>query len=168
VALNEKLNGLNLKVAQLQTALDSTMSMNSSQSKTIQDQIATLHTAYYLVGRSKELKDAKIIDRKGGLLGIGKTSKLSENFDRTKFTKIDYTQTLSIPVNSKSVRMITNHPPDSYRMERDAKDKNLVTTLVIDNPDRFWSVSKFLVIEGTPVKNDNTMSSGQNDAGNKN
>jgi hypothetical protein len=167
-ALNDKLNNLNLKVAQLQTALDSTSMLSSNQSKTIQDQTATIHTAYYLVGRSKELRDSKIIDRKGGLLGIGKTSTLNQNFDRSKFTKIDYTQTLTIPVDSKSVRMVTNHPPDSYRMERDPSDKNIVTSLVIDNPDRFWSVSKFLVIEGNPVKNDKTVSSGENKSGNKN
>lgn len=151
-ALNEKLNALNLKVTQLQTALDSSMTMNSSQSQTIQENLAALHTAYYLVASSRDLKEAKIIDRKGGLLGIGKTSKLSENFDRNKFTKIDYTATSSIPVNSKQVRLITNHPPDAYQMERDAKDKDVVTSIVVTNAERFWSVSKFLVIEGNPQK----------------
>jgi hypothetical protein len=167
-ALNEKLNSLNLRVAQLQTALDSTSMVSGNQSKTIQEQTATIHTAYYLVGKSKELKASKIIDRKGGLLGIGKTSRLNENFDRSKFTKIDYTQTLTIPVNSKQVRLVTNHPPDSYRMERDASNKDIVTSLVIDNPDRFWSVSKFLVIEGNPVKTDKTVSSGQSKSVNAN
>jgi septal ring factor EnvC (AmiA/AmiB activator) len=151
-ALNDKLNALNLKVTQLQTALDSSTTMNANQSKTIQENLAALHTAYYLVASSKSLKEAQIIDRKGGLLGIGKTSKLSENFDRGKFTKIDYTETANIPVNSTQVRMITNHPPDAYKMERDAKDKDIVTNIVVTNPERFWSVSKFLVVEGNPVK----------------
>lgn len=151
-ALNQKLNELNLKVNQLQTALDSANALSQSQSKTIAENLAAMHTAYYLVGRSKELREAKVIDRTGGLLGIGKTSRLNEDFDQSKFTRINYTETTTIPVNAKQTRMVTNHPPDSYKMNRSADDRNLITSLVITDPERFWSVSKFLVIEGNPAR----------------
>jgi peptidoglycan hydrolase CwlO-like protein len=151
-ALNEKLAALNAQVAQLQTSIDTLTSQGNSKSQRIAEQVATIHTAYYLIGRTKDLKEAKVIDKKGGLLGLGRTSQLNENFNRSKFTKIDYTQTTSIPVNSDHYRMVTNHPPDSYKLEKDAKKKNVVRTLVITDPEKFWSVSKYLVIEGTPVE----------------
>jgi hypothetical protein len=106
-----------------------------------------MHTAYYIVGRTKELKESKLIDRKGGLLGLGKTSRLSANVDNTKFTRIDYTQVSNIPVNSTKVKVITSHPSDSYKLEKDAKNKSLVKNLVITNPEKFWATSKYLVIE---------------------
>jgi DNA repair exonuclease SbcCD ATPase subunit len=152
-ALNEKLNALNAQVAQLQTSVDTLTALSNRRGKTIEENTATMHTAYYVVGRSKELREAKLIDRKGGLLGMGKTSQLSSNIDNSKFTKIDYTQTTSIPINSDNVKIVTTHPTDSYKMETDTKKKGIVRTLVITNPEKFWSASKYLVIEGNPVKN---------------
>jgi hypothetical protein len=79
------------------------------------------------------------------LLGIGKTEQLSANFDNSKFTKIDYTQTTTIAVNS-AMKIVTTHPTDSYTLEKDATDKNKVTNIVITNPEKFWSASKYLVV----------------------
>jgi chromosome segregation ATPase len=148
MALNEKLASLNVQVAQLQTSLDTLTAKNSRDGKTIADNTMALHTAYYVVGRAKDLKDSKVIDRKGGLLGIGKTSQLSSNFDNSKFTKIDYTQTTEIMLNSDNVKIVTTHPADSYTFERDPKKKSFIKSLKISNPERFWSASKYLVIEG--------------------
>jgi len=145
VALNEKLNTLNAQVVQLQTSLTAVTDESSAKSQTIAEETKTLHTAYYVVGKSNDLKDAKIIDRKGGLLGIGRTSQLSGDFDNSKFTRIDYTQMGSIPVNSE-MKMITSHPSDSYTLDKDAKDKDMVKNIVITNPEKFWSASKYLVV----------------------
>jgi DNA repair exonuclease SbcCD ATPase subunit len=144
-ALNEKLNSLNAEVAQLQTSVTTLTEESHAKSLTIAEDTKALHTAYYVVGKSGELQDAKIIDRKGGLLGIGKTSKLTADFDNTKFTRIDYTQIGSIAVNSE-MKMITSHPSDSYTLDKDARDKNKVKNIVISNPEKFWSTSKYLVV----------------------
>lgn len=149
--LNDKLIALNVQVTQLQSSIDTLNTINESKSQTIAENTAALHTAYYVIGKSKDLAEAKIIDKKGGLLGIGKTSKLNENFDKNKFTKIDYTKTTTIAVNSDNVKMVTTHPTDSYTLEKDSKDKDVVTNLVITNPEKFWSVTKYLVIVGSPV-----------------
>lgn len=143
--LNTKLNSLNAQVATLETSVDTLTLRNGVQSQTIADETMALHTAYYVIGKSNELQDAKIIDRKGGLLGIGRTSKLSGDFDNSKFTRIDYTQTSSIPVNS-DMKIITSHPSSSYTLVKDDKDKDLVKNILITNPEMFWSASKYLVI----------------------
>ena len=99
-----------------------------------------------MIGKTKELQEANLINKAGGLLGIGRTPKLSESFDKEKFTRIDYTQISSIPVNSDGVKIITIHPADSYILDKDTKDKNLVKSIVITNAEKFWSASKYLVI----------------------
>lgn len=141
--LNDKLNALNAQVAQLQTTVDTLNMQNAANMQTIADRTNELHKAYYIVGRSKDLEKANLIDKKGGLLGIGKTAKLSDNLDNSMFTKIDYTQTTTIPINSKDMKMVTSHPSDSYTVNKDGKTN---TTLTITNPDKFWSASKYLVI----------------------
>lgn len=141
--LNERLNALNAQVAQLQTSVDTLSAQNMAQTQTINEKTEQLHTAYYTVGHSKDLQKANLIDKKGGLLGIGRTSKLSENVDNSMFTKIDYIQTTSIPVNSKDAKLITTHPTDSYTWD---KTEKMINSLMITDPEKFWSASKYLVI----------------------
>jgi septal ring factor EnvC (AmiA/AmiB activator) len=143
--LNSKLTTLNTQVAQLQTTVDTLGSLTSKQTQTISDQTTAMHTAYYIVGSSKQLQASKVINRTGGVLGIGKTSTLNDRVDNSKFTKIDYTQTLNIPVNSEA-KIVTTHPSDSYKLEKDTKNKNKIVDLKITNPDKFWSTSKYLVV----------------------
>lgn len=141
--LNEKLNSANTQMAQLQTSIDTLSSTSASQSKIIADQIASIHTAYYLVGKSKEMEQKKIINKTGGVLGMGKTPKLNSDIDNNNFTRIDYTQVLNIPINSKKAKVITTHPTDSYMLE---KENGEYTNLRIIQPDKFWSTSKYLAV----------------------
>ncbi len=143
--LNTKLAALNTQVAQLQTNVDTLNVVSTSQSQTISDQTTAMHTAYYVVGNTKQLQESNVIDKTGGLLGVGKTARLSSKADNSKFTRIDYTQTMSIPVNSKG-KIITTHPADSYTLEKDVKNKNKIVDLKITNPEKFWSASKYLVV----------------------
>lgn len=142
-ALNVKLNGLNREVMQLQTSIGFLNAQNAAQAETIAQERNELHKAFYIVGTSKDLEKENIIDKKGGLLGIGKTSELKDDFNAKKFTQIDYTQLNSIPVNSKKVDIITSHPTNSYRLE---KENGIIKDIVITNSEAFWNTSKYLVI----------------------
>jgi uncharacterized coiled-coil protein SlyX len=145
-SLNEQLAALHTEMAQLRTSMDTLNKQNLAQSETISSKTAELHTAYYIVGGSKDLAEAKLIDKKGGLLGIGKTLKINENADNSKFTKIDYTKTNTIDVFGDHVKIVTSHPSDSYTLETDEKDKKMVRNLVINDPEKFWSMSKYLIV----------------------
>jgi len=57
--------------------------------------------------------------------------------------KIDARNTKSIPLYSSHAKILTNHPKSSYTLEK--QNGNFV--LLIVNPNEFWSVSKYLVIE---------------------
>lgn len=141
--LNDKINSLNLNVAQLQVCIDSLYIELNEQAQTIAETGVELRTAYYVVGESKDLVKAGLIDKEGGLLGMGRTAKLSDNLDNSKFTQIDYTQTTSITVNGKNAKIITSHPDDSYTMNKTGK---VIDNITITNPEKFWSASKYLVI----------------------
>ena len=141
--LNAHLNVLNAQVSILQTYVDTLSTVNMAQMQTINSKTKELHTAYYIVGTSKELEKANLIDKKGGLLGMGRTAQLSENLDRNMFVQIDYTETTSIPINSKSIKIVTTHPADSYSSDKTDK---MVNGITITNPEKFWSASKYLVV----------------------
>jgi len=142
-ALNEKLNALNGEVEKLHTSIDTLLLQNSMKTQTITSKTTELHTAYYVVGKSKDLQNAKLIDKKGGLLGIGSTTKLNSNLDHDKFTSIDFTQITRIAINSLYAKIVSTHPADSYTLER---NKKIITNLLITSPEKFWSISKYLVI----------------------
>lgn len=149
-SLNEKVANLNIKVetlndqvGELNNTVAALNTSNQDQEKTIKDKTEALNTAYYVIGTTQELKEKQVITRQGGLLGIGRTSKLNQQFDANKFTKIDITKTTSIPVSSKKIILVTSHPEGSYQIER---DENMANAITILNPIEFWKASKFLVI----------------------
>jgi len=141
--LNSKLNSMNIKVFQLQTSVSLLNAQNEAQAAIIEKNKEALHRAFYIVGTSKDLQSEKIIDKKGGLLGMGRTQELSNDFDGNKFIKVDYTLLNNIPVNCKKIQIITTHPTESYKI---VKENGQVKDIVITNADEFWKASKYLVI----------------------
>jgi len=133
--LREQLERMNLELSQL--AINYEESEKTSAEKTSQ-----LNTAFYAFGTSKELQTQGVITKEGGLIGIGKTAQLSKDFNKKYFTKIDVTETTTIPIAAKKAKILTNHPTSSYKLEGVGK----VDKLVITNPDEFWSNSKYLVV----------------------
>ncbi|MEO6303972.1 MAG: hypothetical protein ABIP51_12450, partial [Bacteroidia bacterium] len=142
-ALNKRLTDLDAQVAQLKTSVDTLSQQGVSKTQVINEKTMALHTAYYKVDDAKQLRKEKLIERKGGILGVGRTSQLNRDLDKSKFTQIDYTQTTTIPVNSKDFKLITPHPSDSYKLDKTDK---LVNCILITNPEKFWSESKYLVV----------------------
>jgi len=142
--LNSELSKLSTQVAQLQTSVDTLTSQNSMQGQTIEQQTHSLHTAYYVVGYPKDLEKRNILNSKGGVLGLGSVQKMKGDVDNSQFKEIDYTQTLDIPIDNKDVKIVTSHPTDTYTLKKDSKGK--VTNINITNPEKFWSISKYLVV----------------------
>lgn len=105
--------------------------------------IEKLNTAYYVVGTFKSLHFNSIVDMKGGFLGIGKNQMLKQDFKSDAFTKINITRDTSIILNCKEAKIITNHPSDSYVFE---KENDTIRTMNINDFDKFWGASKYLVI----------------------
>lgn len=124
----EQINALNTSVNDLNQK-------NEEKARTVAAQDKELNTAYYVFGTKKELREQRIL-KSGDVLK-------SNDFNKDYFTRIDLRVTKQIRLYSKSAKLMTNHPTGSYTLEKDAQNQYV---LRINNPQEFWSVSKYLVI----------------------
>jgi hypothetical protein len=135
---------MNAKVETLNLTVDTLTAQGNEKSRLIDTQTAALHKAYYTTGTSKELVGKQVISKEGGFLGLGKSKELKDDFNTSAFTPIDITKMEKIEISAKDAELITNHPSDSYKIER--TDKKEVKDLLITDPEKFWSSSKYLVV----------------------
>jgi len=143
--LKQQLIKLNFSIETLNARIDTLVDEKIKLNLKLAEQEDELNTAWYAIGTRKELVDNKVIDRTGGLLGIGKSSKLKPEFNRNYFIKVNIQSCFKINLYVKKAKLITPHPEKSYQLVRDAN--NRISYLTITNPEEFWSASKFLVIE---------------------
>jgi len=147
-SLQDELDQKNIKITELSSTVDAQgkniteqQSAIEQQKSTIKGQDASINTVWYCVATSKKLKEAKVISA-GGLFKSRKV--LSTDFDNSIFTQIDLRNVSSIPTNSKSVKILSLHPQNSYKLVP-GDDKKV--SIEILNPSKFWSVSKYLVVQ---------------------
>lgn len=141
--LNVQLERAYSQVDFLQVAVEMLVLQNMEQGMVIDSIANKLHTAYYIVAEMDDLKKLNIVDKRGGFLGMGKTAIPGNSPDLQLFIKIDYLNVTSIPVNSKNIKIISTHPTDSYSLDKIDK---VVNSIMISDPEKFWSQSKYLII----------------------
>jgi flagellar biosynthesis chaperone FliJ len=141
--LNEQLATLNKQVETLDGKVANLTEKDSVNTNIIDNQVKKLNTAYVAVGDYKKLNEKKVVTKEGGFLGLGKEEKLSAQFNKEAFSKVDITQLSNIPLNTKEAKLVTVHPEGSYTL-KEQNDK--VSELVITDPNEFWSASKYLVV----------------------
>ena len=124
-ALREELDKKDIHIAELD---EKVASLNSDVSN------------WFVFGTKKELMEQKVLS-KDGL--FSKTKILNKDFNKDYFTKIDIRIDKEIKLYSKSAEIMTSHPVGSYTLQRDA---NKQFVLRINDPEAFWSTSKYLVV----------------------
>lgn len=125
----EQIEALNTNVKELSTA-------NEEKAKVVASQDKQLNTAWFVFGTKSELKEQNILNKKEVLK--------DGNFNKNYFTEIDIRTQKEIKLYSKSATLLTSHPSGSYTLAKDAKSQYV---LKINNPNTFWSVSRYLVIQ---------------------
>lgn len=130
--LNKDIDSLNIEVANV------TQEKEIAQEETV-NLVNELNVCYYAIGTKGELKDAKIIET--GFLK--KTKIMKGDFEQGYFTISDKRTLTSIPTHSKKVKVLTNQPVSSYEIVEDNGTK-IINVL---DPDKFWSLSNYLVIQ---------------------
>jgi len=130
--LNEKVGSMEITIAERDSKID--------------QQTSEMNKAYVVSGTYKDLKEKGLLTKEGGVLGLGKKESLQENsLDDNLFTQIDITRTLTIPVNSKDAKLVTEHPASSYEMIKDDNEK--IAYIEIKDPASFWKISKYAIVE---------------------
>lgn len=99
-----------------------------------------LHSGWYIIGTRQELKSKGLMYKKG----FFDNRTVDEDFDKNEFKKINIHELKEIILEARRADIVTTHPAESYYI---AGIKKKVNKLVISNPELFWSVSKFLIIE---------------------
>lgn len=125
----------NQNITNLNNQVDEQKAENSRKEETIASQDKAMHTAFYVFGTKSELKEQ-------GILVSGKV--LQGNYNKKYFTQIDIRTLKEIKLYSKSAEFLTSHPSGSYTLQKDMSNQYV---LKITDPQRFWSSSKYLVIQ---------------------
>ncbi|MDR0795029.1 MAG: hypothetical protein LBE79_03115, partial [Tannerella sp.] len=139
--LQQDLAKKDIRIRELDEQLENITITASAQAKTISIQDKEMHMAYYCFGTKKELQEQEILSR-GGL--FAKTKVLQGNFNRDYFLTVDTRANTEVQLFSRKAKIHSNHPEKSYVF---FKDVNGNLTLSIIEPELFWSLSKYLVIE---------------------
>ena len=140
-SLQAELVQKNIKIDELTTTVNEQQNVMDQQKSTIKGQDTDINTVWYCVASSKQLKDANIVTN-GGLFSAQKV--MDKEFDKKIFTQVDLRSISSIVTNSKNVKILSSHPQSSYNLVT-GTDKNI--TIKITNSSKFWSVSKYLVVQ---------------------
>ncbi len=139
-ALREELDRKDIHIAELDEKVANLEEDNTKKDETISAQDKAINSAWFVFGTKDELKSQNILS-KDGL--FSKTKVLSKDFNKDYFTKIDIRIDKEIKLYSKSAQIMTSHPAGSYTLQPDA---NKQYVLRINNPEAFWSTSKYLVV----------------------
>jgi len=143
--LKASLDNKNFEIGQLSekvVALNDTLTIKEER---ISTQIDKLHQAFLISGTYKDLKEKGLLSKEGGFIGLGRKESLLEDFSDSLFQEIDITETTTIPVNSKNAKLVTEHPSGSYELVKE--NEKLISYISIKNPEEFWKISKYAVVE---------------------
>ena len=92
--------------------------------------------------------DVSLVPKTALTVGVGtvlSSKKVMEGeYNKDYFTTADMRKLRDIPFDSKKAKLLTKHPEGTYEMQ---KDNEGYITLVITNPESFWSLSRYLVVE---------------------
>lgn len=133
---NIRIQELDAAVSDLSAAKETLTAENEAKAKTVAEQEKSLNAAWFVFGTKSELKAQKIL-LSGDVLK-------SADFNKDYFTQIDIRTTKEIKLYSKRAELLTTHPAGSYELVKDDKGQLI---LKITNPNEFWSVSRYLVIQ---------------------
>lgn len=130
-----RITDLSIEITALRTHQDSLLSEMAS----LEDDG---HTAWFAYGNHKEMKENEVTIRKGGVFGLGGKEILMDDFNRDYFAQIDTRKTTEIPLFCSKASLASTHPSESFRWNEGEQ----IESLLITDPDLFWSTSKYLAI----------------------
>lgn len=142
IVLKEDVRKLNVDISSLNEKIAAVETESQQKTQTIDTQTAALNKAYYAFGTVKELRENGILEKSGGVLGMGRTPVVKKDFNRDYFTEIDIRSFDYLRLMAKKAKLISVHPEGSYHFT----GKKLADTLFVDNSSEFWKASKYLIV----------------------
>ncbi|HEY5062317.1 MAG TPA: hypothetical protein VII52_12325, partial [Gemmatimonadaceae bacterium] len=145
----------NAQIAVLHSTVDTVTKDNArltGETTALIDTVSTLtaekNAAYYVIGTKDELvKQGVLVEegRKRFLVLGGRTVAPARELDTAKFTRIDRLRDRTIRFPAGDYTIFTRQSP-SFASPFSVKDGKFSGGLRIEQPERFWEPSKFLII----------------------
>jgi phage shock protein A len=145
----------NTQIASLNSKVDTVTKDNvrlSGEKTALLDTVGTLtsekNTAYYVIGTKDELVKQGVLVEEGHkrfVLVGGRTVAPARELDPAKFTKIDRVRDRTITFPAGEYTIFTRQSP-AFASPFAAKDGKFSGGLRVDQPERFWEPSNFLII----------------------
>jgi peptidoglycan hydrolase CwlO-like protein len=140
--LSRDIGRLNSDIAQLAGEVISIRQDAQYKAQVIEQQTEAINKVYYAMGSVKELTHNEVLEKSGGVLGMGRTLKIRKDFNREYFTPSDMRELTYLPLHAKKARLISVHPMGSYRIS----GTKSADTLYIEDSREFWKASKYLLL----------------------
>ncbi|HET9425239.1 MAG TPA: hypothetical protein VFO55_07710 [Gemmatimonadaceae bacterium] len=142
VALSSKIDTVtqdNVRLAGERAALSDTVSRLTTERNTV----------YYVTGTRDELVRKGVLVEEGSrpVLGIFGSRPVApaRTLDPALFTRIDRLRDRMIPLPDGEFTIVSRQDP-GFTTPGERRDKRIAKSIQVDDPDRFWEPSKFLVL----------------------
>jgi len=145
----------NTQIASLTSRVDTLNTANvqlAGEKAALTDTVTTLtsekNTAYYIVGTKDELIERGVLVEEGHkrlLVVGGRPVAPARELDPSKFTRIDRLQDRTINLPAGDFRIFSRQNP-AYASPFQSKDGKISGGLRVDQPEKFWAPSKFLIL----------------------
>jgi predicted nucleic acid-binding Zn-ribbon protein len=137
-----------VRIASLSKAVDTLNVVRTALVDTVSHLTTEKNTAYYIVGTKDELIKKGILAAEGQkrfLLVGSRNVAPARELDPSAFTKIDRLADRTIALPAGEYKILSRQNP-AYVTPQVAKDGKIAGGLTIDQPERFWENSRFLII----------------------
>lgn len=141
--LRDNMNELNISNIALAETIETLEEEKMENLQIIEEKTEQLNTAYFTYGTRDELEDKVIIEKSGGVLGIGRTFLVNSEINPEFYTRLNITQVDKLQVPGKNPRLISQHPDGSYSVEMIDEEGSQI---IIEDPAQFWSTTRYLVV----------------------
>jgi len=136
------------EIAQLSSRIDTLNTVRTALVDTVHSLVSEKNTAYYVVGTKDELIKKGVLSAEGGkrFFLVGSRNVVpGRELDPTAFTKIDRLndRTITLPPGEYQILSRQNA---SFAKAATMKDGKIAGQLQIEQPERFWETSRFLII----------------------
>ncbi len=126
------ISGLNTQIEDLNSNLNNANAEIERISNEKTDQTNEMNVVYYIGATRRELKENGILNRR---------DVLKTDVPTNLFTQADKRDLNEIVFNAKKVFVLTSHPVNSYTLV----EGEGTVTVQINDPEAFWSVSRYMV-----------------------
>jgi outer membrane murein-binding lipoprotein Lpp len=142
------INQKSTEIASLNSRIDTLNTVRTALVDTVNSLTTEKNTAYYVVGTKDELIKKGVLVAEGGkrffLVG-GRNVVPGRQLDPTAFTKIDRLNDRTINLPAGEYQILTRQNA-SFAKAATMKDGKIGGQLQIEQPERFWETSRFLII----------------------